>query len=69
MKKKLTYQVAQRRCRLSDEEVEMARALKISPRTLIHNIPAKSGKKEPWKDRPGVWIRKLYAKRFPEKTQ
>ena len=65
MKKEPTYQDAKKRCRLTDEEMEMARRLGIKPRTLIHNIPAVSGKKEPWKDRPGVWVRKIYARKYP----
>ena len=37
---------AKRRCRISDEEVRMAKELGIKPRSLIKNIPAKS---QPWK--------------------
>lgn len=37
---------AKRRCRLSDEEIRMARELGLKPRSLIKNIPAKS---QPWK--------------------
>ena len=66
MKKEPTYQDAKKRCRLTDEEMEMARRLGIKPRTLIHNIPAVSGKKEPWKDRPGEWIRKLYRRKYED---
>ena len=52
---------AKRRCRLSDEEVRMARKLGFKPRGLIKNIPAKS---QPWKAPVREWIRGLYAKRF-----
>jgi len=52
---------AQRRCRLSDEEVRMAKELGFKPHSLIKNIPAKS---QPWKAPVGEWIRDLHAKRF-----
>jgi hypothetical protein len=54
---------AKRRCRLSDEEVRMAKELGIKARSLIKNIPAKS---QPWKAPVSEWIRDLYAKRFGE---
>jgi hypothetical protein len=57
------WQEAKRRCRLSDEEVRMAKELGIKPRSLIKNIPAKS---QPWKAPVNEWIRDLYAKRFGE---
>jgi hypothetical protein len=37
---------AKRRCRLSDEEVRMAKELGLNPRSLIKSIPARS---QPWK--------------------
>ncbi len=51
---------AQCRCRLSDEEVRMAKALGLKPHSLIKNVPAKS---QPWKAPVGEWIRDLHAKR------
>ena len=57
------WQEAKRRCRLSDEEVRMAKELGIKPRSLIKNIHAKS---QPWKAPVNEWIRDLYAKRFGE---
>jgi hypothetical protein len=54
------WQEAKRRCRLSDEEVRMAKELGFKPRSLIKNIPAKS---QPWKSPVSEWIRDLYAKR------
>jgi hypothetical protein len=44
---------AQRRCRLSTEEVRMAKELGFEPHSLIKNIPAKS---QPWKA-PGRNVR------------
>lgn len=51
---------AQRRCRLSDEAVRMARELGIGPRSLIKNIPAPT---QQWKAPVEDWVRDLYEKR------
>ena len=51
---------AQRRCRLSDEAVQMAKDLGIGPRSLIKNIPAPT---QPWKAPVEDWVRDMYAKR------
>ena len=51
---------AQRRCRLSDEAVRMAKELGIGPRSLIKNIPSPQ---QPWKAPVEEWVRDLYAKR------
>ena len=51
---------AQRRCRLSDEAVRMAKELGIGPRSLIKNIPAPT---QPWKAPVAEWVRDLYEKR------
>ena len=51
---------AQRRCRLSDEAVQMAKDLGIGPRSLIKNMPAPT---QPWKAPVEDWVRDLYAKR------
>jgi hypothetical protein len=48
-------------CRLSDDEVRMARELGIEPRALIKNIP---NPKQRWKAPVGVWVRNLYVKRI-----
>ncbi len=65
LKDTLTYKDAARRCRLTEKEIEMAKIMKISPRGLIRNIPARSGRKEKWKDVPGLWIRRIYEPRDP----
>ena len=51
---------AQRRCRLSDEAVRMAKELGIGPRSLIKNIPART---QQWKAPVEDWVRDLYEKR------
>jgi len=62
-KKNDEWREAKRRCRLSDEEVRMARELGFEPGGLVKNIPAKS---QPWKVPVGQWIRDLHVKRFGE---
>ncbi len=51
---------AQRRCRLSDEAVRMAKELGIGPRSLIKNIPVPT---QQWKAPVEDWVRDLYEKR------
>ncbi len=51
---------AQRRCRLWDEAVRMAKELGLSPRSLIKNIPSPT---QQWKAPVEDWVRDLYEKR------
>lgn len=51
---------AQRRCRLSDEAVRMAKEMGLSPRSLIKNIPAPT---QQWKAPVEEWVRGIYEKR------
>jgi hypothetical protein len=51
---------AKRRCRLSDEEVRMAKELGFAPRALIKNIPSPS---QLWKAPVAEWVRGLYEKK------
>jgi hypothetical protein len=51
------WREAQRRCRLSDDEVSMAKALGFQPKSLIRNIPSSS---QPWKAPVNEWVRSLY---------
>jgi hypothetical protein len=52
---------AKKLCRLSDEEVRMARELGMGPRGLIKNIPNPNQR---WKAPVGAWVRDLYRKKF-----
>jgi hypothetical protein len=52
---------AKRRCRLSADDVKMAKALGFQPRSLIKNIPYP---REGWKAPVRDWVRGLYLKRF-----
>lgn len=56
---------AQRRCRLTDEAVQMAKELGISPRSLIKNIPSP---KQQWKAPVEDWVRDIYEKRYGAKA-
>jgi len=51
---------AKRRCRLSSEDVRMAKEMGLNPRNLIKNIPSPS---QPWKASVNLWIQKTYRKR------
>lgn len=55
------WEEAQRRCRLSDEEVRMAKELGFRPKSLIKNIPAPSQK---WKAPVNAWVRMLYEEKI-----
>ena len=58
-KGKVDWAEAQRRCRLSDEEVRMAKEVGMSPRSLTSNMPNRA---EPWKAPVKDWIRNLYER-------
>jgi len=59
-KKDALWIEAKRRCRLSAEDMRMAKEMGLNPRSLIKNIPSKS---QPWKSPVRVWIRRMYEKR------
>lgn len=52
---------AKRLCRLSAEDVRMARALGLNPRKLIKSIPSPGQR---WKAPVREWVRELYRRRF-----
>ena len=52
---------AQRRCRLTDEALAMAKELGLSPQSLTKNIPNRA---EPWKAPVEDWVRRLHLKKF-----
>ena len=51
---------AKRRCRLNDNDIQIAKELGLNPRSLIKNIPSKT---EQWKLPVKDWIRQMYQKR------
>ena len=60
-KKQAAWAEAARRCRLSTDDVLMAKELGIGPASLIKNIPAP---RELWKLPVRDWVRELYEKKF-----
>ena len=59
--RKADWAEAKRRCRLSEEELRMAKELGFAPRSLIKNIPSPS---QPWKSSVRDWVRGLYEKKM-----
>src|SRR5215472_5090425 len=55
------WQEAKRRCRLTDEEVRMAKQLGFQPKSLIQNMPSPS---QQWKVPVNEWVRSLYEKKI-----
>ena len=58
-KRETEWLEAKKKCRLSTEEVRMARELGLNPRSLIKNIPSPQQR---WKAPVGVWVRQIYEK-------
>ncbi|NWQ43624.1 hypothetical protein MLOOGBEN_23275 [Bacillus sp. EB106-08-02-XG196] len=52
---------AKKRCRLNETDIQMAKELGMTPKSLIKNIPAPN---QQWKAPVKVWIRDLYEKKF-----
>ncbi|GGH83306.1 hypothetical protein JOD43_002997 [Pullulanibacillus pueri] len=52
---------AKKRCRLNVADIKMAKALVMTPKSLIKNIPSP---KQQWKAPVKEWIRDLYEKKF-----
>lgn len=51
---------AKKKCRISDEEIRMAKEMGLNPKSLIKNIP---NKKEQWKAPVKIWIREMYVEK------
>lgn len=52
---------AKKRCKLNDEEIQMAKEMGLNPKSLLKNIPNKN---EQWKAPVKIWIRNMYVVRF-----
>ena len=57
---------AKKKCRLSDEDIALAKRLGLNPRSLIKNIPSKS---EPWKAPVKDWLHEMDEKRQKKAAQ
>jgi hypothetical protein len=60
------WQEAKKKCRLNNEDIELAKRLGLNPRSLIKNIPNKS---EPWKAPVKIWLHEIDAKRQKKSEQ
>ncbi|MFG6115532.1 hypothetical protein ACGTN9_10100 [Halobacillus sp. MO56] len=60
-KKSTDWAEAKKRCRLNHEDIQMAKELGMSPKSLVKNIPSP---KQQWKAPVKVWIRNMYDKKF-----
>jgi hypothetical protein len=52
---------AKKRCKLNNEEIQMAKVMGLNLKSLIKNIP---NKKEQWKLPVKIWVRDMYEDRF-----
>ncbi|WML29208.1 hypothetical protein RCG24_14560 [Neobacillus sp. OS1-32] len=52
---------AKKRCRLNEADIQMAKELGMTPKSLIKNIPTPN---QQWKAPVKVWIRDLYEEKF-----
>ena len=57
---------AKQTCRLNMEDVQMAKELGLSPKTLLKSQPSPSQR---WKLPVKAWIRELHAKRFGSRAK
>lgn len=60
-KKAEAWAQAKRQCRLSEREIQMAKQLGMTPKSLIKNIPTPA---QMWKLPVKEWIRSLYFEKF-----
>lgn len=60
------WEEAQRRCKLTDAEVRMAKELGFRPKSLLKNIPSASQK---WKMPVSEWVRWLHEKKMGARRQ
>ena len=57
---------AKKKCRLSEEDIRMAKEMGLNPKSLIKKIP---NPKEQWKAPVKVWIRDMYETRQTKAAQ
>ncbi len=55
------WEGAKTRCRLNETDIQMAKELRMTPKSLIKNIPVPNQKR---KATVKVWIRNLYGEMF-----
>jgi len=52
---------AKKRCRLNEADIQMAKELGMTPKSLMKSIPAPN---QQWKAPVKVWVRDLYEEKF-----
>lgn len=60
-KGKYSWADAKKKCRLNQADIQMAKELGMTPKSLIKNIPNPSQK---WKAPVKVWVKNLYEDKF-----
>ena len=60
-KMKSDWAEAKKLCRLNQADIQMAKELGMTPKSLLKNIPAPN---QQWKAPVKEWIRDLYEKKF-----
>lgn len=60
------WQEAKHKCRLNNDDIDLAKRLGLNPRSLIKNIPNKS---EPWKAPVKDWLHEIDEKRREKAEQ
>lgn len=60
-KSKSDWAEAKKRCRLNQADIQMAKELGMTPKSLLKNIPSPN---QQWKAPVKLWIRELYDKKF-----
>lgn len=56
-----TWEEAKKRCCLNESDIQMAKELGMTPKSLIKNIPTAN---QQWKTPVKVWIHDLYEEKF-----
>ncbi|WP_407271167.1 hypothetical protein [Radiobacillus sp. PE A8.2] len=65
-KQQATWAVAKKRCRLNQADIQMAKELGMTPKSLLKNIPSSN---QQWKATVKVWVRDLYENKFGKVLQ
>ncbi len=65
-KKSSDWAEAKKRCRLNQADIQMAKELGMTPKSLLKNIPSPA---QQWKMPVKDWIRDLYESKFGKVIQ
>lgn len=59
------WKEAKKRCRLNEADIQMAKELGLTPKSLLKNIPTPDQK---WKAPVHLWLRDLYESKFGKRV-